>query len=154
MPIQFPTSPTVGQQHYAGGQVWRWSGTVWQRVSKPAVNRINAQTTAYTLVRSDNGAIVAVNSATAVTLTVPSNSTVPFNIGTQVTVVNTGTGNVTVAGAAGVVINARFNDTVLDSRYTSAQLIKTNTDRWVMNELSAYDSSAPIPIPTPTPTPL
>ena len=30
--IDFPNSPTVGQQFSAGGNVWAWTGTVWQVV--------------------------------------------------------------------------------------------------------------------------
>ena len=30
MPIDFPNSPTVGQEYTFGGKVYRWSGTYWQ----------------------------------------------------------------------------------------------------------------------------
>lgn len=29
MPIDFPNSPTIGQQFSAGGQTWVWTGSVW-----------------------------------------------------------------------------------------------------------------------------
>jgi hypothetical protein len=32
--IDFPNSPTVGQQFTSGGKVWEWTGAVWNSVSE------------------------------------------------------------------------------------------------------------------------
>jgi len=33
MPINFPDSPTIGQQFTVGDQTWEWTGTVWETVT-------------------------------------------------------------------------------------------------------------------------
>lgn len=91
---------------------------------------INARTTAYTLVLSDQGKVVEVNSASALQVTVPSNASVAFPVGTVIRVRKMGTGNVTVAGAVGVTINwaSAF---VISTRYTMAEIQKQASDTWV-----------------------
>ena len=66
--------------------------------SKASLTRnINAQTgTSYTLVLSDEGKLVTLTSATAVTLTIPTNASVAFPIGTQIDLSQDGAGAVTV----------------------------------------------------------
>ena len=36
MPIDFPNSPVVGDQHASGGTAWSWDGSVWNVVSSAA----------------------------------------------------------------------------------------------------------------------
>lgn len=55
----------------------------------------------YTLVQSDNGAILTFNSTTAVTLTIPAG----FPVGYNVSVYQVGTGKVTIAGSGTTVLN-------------------------------------------------
>jgi hypothetical protein len=90
---------------------------------------INARTAAYTLVFGDAGKIVEVNSASALQVTVPLNSTVAFPFGTLIRIRKTGTGNVTVAGASGVTINwaSAF---VISTQWTMAEIHKRGTDLW------------------------
>ena len=62
---------------------------------------INNQTvTTYSLVITDNGALITLSNVSAITLLVPSNTSVPFNIGTHIDLVQTGAGKVTVATAS------------------------------------------------------
>jgi len=66
---------------------------------------INSQAgTSYTLVAADLGKVIQTTSASAVTITVPPNSSVAFAVGTVVEVVRMGTGSVTVAAGGGVTI--------------------------------------------------
>lgn len=30
--LDFPTSPTVGQQYVFNGRVWQWTGVGWEKV--------------------------------------------------------------------------------------------------------------------------
>jgi hypothetical protein len=34
--IDFPNSPSVGQQHIVGSRVWEWTGTTWDAVTSAA----------------------------------------------------------------------------------------------------------------------
>lgn len=91
----------------------------------------NAQTDDYTLVLGDAGKIVEMNKSTAVTLTVPLNSSVAFSVGTVVDVLATGAGQVTVAATGGVTINATPGLKLTD-QWAAASLIKRATDTWVL----------------------
>ena len=63
----------------------------------------NAQTgTTYTLVLADKNKVVELNNASAIALSVPADNTVAYATGTQITLLQTGAGQVTIAGAGGV----------------------------------------------------
>ena len=89
----------------------------------------NAQTgVTYTLVRADESKVLTLTNASAITLTVPANSSVAFPIGTRVTVIQGGAGGVTFTPASGVTIN---NNSALAGQWQKAELVKTGTDTWV-----------------------
>lgn len=92
----------------------------------------NQQTgTTYTLVLTDRGRLVELSNAAAITLTVPANSSVAFPVGTQITVVQTGAGQVTVAGAAGVAVNSSGSYLKFASQWSAVTLVKRDTDTWL-----------------------
>lgn len=92
---------------------------------------LNAQTgTTYTLVLTDNGRLVTLNNAAAITVTVPLNSSVAFATGAIVNLQQIGAGQVTVAGASGVTINGTGTKT--RAQWSAASLIKTATDTWTL----------------------
>jgi len=94
---------------------------------------LNAQTgTTYTLVAGDAGDLVTLTNAAAITLTVPTNATVPFAIGTQITIAQGGAGTVTVAGAATVTVNSADGDLKLRTQWSAATLIKLATNSWIL----------------------
>jgi len=98
----------------------------------------NAQTgTTYTLVLTDAGKLVTLNNASAITLTVPEEATTNYAIGTSIDMAQTGAGQVTVAGASGVTVNAtpglKFR-----ARYSAATLLKVASNSWILlGDLSA-----------------
>jgi hypothetical protein len=98
----------------------------------------NAQTgTTYTSVLEDNNKIVEMNNGSANTLTIPLNSSVAYPVGAQINVLQTGTGQTTIAATAGVTVNATPG-LKLRAQWSSATLIKRATDTWVaVGDLSA-----------------
>jgi hypothetical protein len=98
---------------------------------------LNAQTgTTYTLVLTDNGRLVTLSNAAAITLTVPLNATVAFATGAVINIQQIGAGQVTVAGASGVTVTG--TGTKLRTQYSAAALVKTGTDSWTLiGDLSA-----------------
>lgn len=108
------------------------------KYSKPWVQETNAQTgTTYTLVLADEGKLVTLSNASAITLTVPPNSSVAFDVGTYIDLAQIGAGQVTVAQGSGVTVNAtpglKFR-----AQYAGATLRKTATDTWLLfGDLSA-----------------
>jgi len=92
---------------------------------------LNAQTgTTYTLVLTDNGRLVTLSNAAAITVTVPLNSSVAFATGAIVNLQQIGAGQVTVAGASGVTLNGTGTKT--RAQWSAASLIKTATDTWTL----------------------
>jgi hypothetical protein len=92
---------------------------------------INAQTVSYTLVLGDASKLVEINNASANNLTVPLNSSVAFTVGTQISLLQTGAGQMTVVPTGGVTINATPG-LKLRAQWSSATLIKRATDTWVL----------------------
>jgi hypothetical protein len=99
---------------------------------------INSQTgTTYTLVSADRGKLVSLSNASAITLTIPTNSTTAFPTGTRIDIIQTGAGQVTVGGA-GVTINSKDSNKKLSEQGSAASLIKFATDTWwLVGDLSA-----------------
>jgi hypothetical protein len=95
---------------------------------------LNAQTgTTYTLVAGDSAVkMVTLNNASAITLTVPTNATLAFGIGTRIDLLQLGAGQVTVAGAGGVTVNSRGAALKLNGQYARATLEKIATDAWIL----------------------
>lgn len=102
-------------------------------LTSPEINlSINTQTgTTYIPVFSDNGKLVTLNNASAITLTVPTNDAVSYATGAQINLLQLGEGQVTVVGDTGVTVystpGANFR-----AQYSAATLIKLNTDTWLL----------------------
>lgn len=89
---------------------------------------INDQTgTAYTLLSSDNGKVVVLNNASAVTVTVPSGLGAGFNC----SFVQKGAGQVTFS-ASGTTINNRQSHTKINAQYGVASLLAYADDVFVL----------------------
>jgi len=93
---------------------------------------INEQTDSYTLVLADADKLIDMNKATAVTLTVPPNSSVAFATGTQILVRQKGAGQVTVSPGSGVTIQAANSNDKTVAQHSLAGLIKVATDTWLL----------------------
>ena len=97
---------------------------------------LNAQTgTTYTLVITDNGRLVTLSNAAAITLTVPLNATVAYATGAIINVQQIGAGQVTIQGASGVTITSTGTTATTPktrAQYSAASIIKTGTDSWTV----------------------
>lgn len=93
---------------------------------------INAQTgTTYTPVLTDQGKLVTLTNASAITLTLPQNSAVAFPVGTQIDCVGLGAGLVTFAAGTGATVNGTPT-LVTRAQYSAATLIKISTNGWLV----------------------
>jgi len=104
----------------------------------PSRTTISQKTAGYTLAAlSERDSMIEMNSASAITLTVPTNATVAYPVGTSIDILRVGAGAVDVAASAGVTINATPG-LKLRAQWSSATLIKRATDTWVLvGDLSA-----------------
>lgn len=95
---------------------------------------INAQTGAtYTLVLSDRGGLITLANASAITVTIPTNASVAFAVGTQIGILQTGAGQVTIGGASGVTVTSFGSLTKLAGNGALAVLVKTGTNTWYLS---------------------
>ena len=106
-------------------------------ISTPAISggsmtyALNAQAASYTLVLTDASKVLPISNASANTVTVPPNSSVPFLIGSVITLVQIGAGQTTITPGAGVTIRSENSKLKLKAQYATAGLLKTDTDTWV-----------------------
>ena len=85
----------------------------------------------YTLALTDDGTIIEKNDSSPATVTIPLNSSVAFPVGTQIVLIQTNTGQTTIAGASGVTVNGTPG-LKLRAQYSSCVCLKRGTDTWVL----------------------
>lgn len=101
--------------------------------AKRALAGVNTKTgTSYTFVLADAGKVIEANNASAVTFTVPPNSSVAFPVGTRIDLTQYGAGQLTVAAGSGVTIRSADGNLKLSSQYSGASLYKRATNEWVL----------------------
>jgi len=122
------TSAATNDVVYYNGSSW-----VNKNINSIPVST-NAQTgTTYTTVLADAGKIVEASNASAITLSVPTNASVAYPVGTQITILQTGVGQVTVAAVnSGTTTINGTPGLKLRAQWSSAVLTKRATDVWVL----------------------
>jgi len=81
---------------------------------------------------ADAHKLVTQSNASAITTTIPPNSSVAFDIGDQVNLLQLGAGQVTVAAGSGVTVNSEGSKLKLKAQYAVATCIKVDTNTWVL----------------------
>ena len=76
------------------------------------------------------------SSTSARTITVPTNTSVAFPTNTIIYIANINTGAVTISGASGVTVNAQGSLRVLNGQFSTALLMKTDTNTWLLTILT------------------
>jgi hypothetical protein len=113
-------------------------------LTDPKINlAFDAQTgTTYTTVLNDNGQVVTMNNASANTLSIPTNASVAYPVGTQINVLQIGAGQTTIqavtSGTTSILsTGATAAAPKLRARYSMATCIKAATDTWyVIGDIS------------------
>jgi len=101
---------------------------------------IDTKTGNYTLVLTDANKLIEMNlTSTANTVSVPTNASVAFPIGTQINITQYGTGKTQIVAVTSGTTSIRSTPgSYLRDRYSSATLIKRATDEWyLIGDLSA-----------------
>lgn len=120
---------TVGTTQLTDGSVT--TGKLATGVPRAGFNSTrNVVTGAYTLVASDLGKLVEVNSAGAVTVTIPTDS-VAFTEGDRIDILQSGAGQVTLSPDAGVTLNSDTGKRKLLSQWAACTVIKRGANSWV-----------------------
>ena len=106
-------------------------------LTAPIINlTLNAQTgTTYTFVSTDSGKLVTASTSATQTYSIPTNATTAFPVGTQINIIQIGTGQVTINAASSgttTVSSTGATSTApkLRAQFSAATCIKTSTDLW------------------------
>ena len=123
---------TDGYRYKIGDGATAWTSLGYAQLAGTDIFTINEQTgTAYTLVAADAGKLIKMTNAAANTLTVPPSSSVNFDIGTTINVVQYGAGQTTLTAGAGVTIYSYNGALGITGQYGQAVLTKCAADLWI-----------------------
>ena len=108
-------------------------------LGKLADATIDEKSASYTLVLTDKNKFIKMSvTSTANTVTVPTNASVAFPIGSQIHIIQYGSGKTQVIPVSGTVILYATPGAYLRAQYSSATLLKCDTNIWMlMGDLSA-----------------
>lgn len=102
------------------------------KVGVPSISSFISKTSSYTLddlALRDN--IIEVDSTSATTITIPTDASLNFPVGASIDVFQINTGEVTIAGDAGVTVNSTPG-LKLRTRWSSCTLLKRGADSWIV----------------------
>jgi len=98
----------------------------------PSRTPIIQKTASYTLsALTERDSLIEVASASGTTITIPTNAAVAYPVGTSIDILQTSTGQVTIAGDAGVTVNSTPG-LKLRTQWSTATLFKRATNTWVV----------------------
>jgi hypothetical protein len=99
---------------------------------KDSLNSFSRKTASYTLVLGDKDKVIEMNVASANTLTIPTNASVAFPIGTEISIMQYGSGQTTIAQPGGVTIRSKAGYLKIADQYTGVTLVKVATNEWYL----------------------
>jgi hypothetical protein len=105
-------------KYVLGSEVHNWS--------------LNKESASYTLLLTDAHNYVEMEVSSANVLTIPTNATVAFPIGTEIRVTQLGTGQTTITPAAGVTLRSESSKNKTVGQYSVATLFKRGLNEWYL----------------------
>lgn len=107
------------------------SGKLTWQDSVPTTVRSSALTTTNIILADKNGVVITTTSS-ATDVRIPTNAGAAFPIGTKITIIQEGSGTVTVVGTAGVTLQSAQAHDRLSHQYSVATVVKTAIDTWYL----------------------
>lgn len=107
------------------------SGKVTWQDSVPTTVRSSALTTTNIILADKNGVVITTTSS-ATDVRIPTNAGAAFPIGTKITIIQEGSGTVTVVGTLGVTLQSAQGHDRLTHQYSVATIVKTAIDTWYL----------------------
>ena len=97
-----------------------------------SIDVITEKTKAYTLASGDEGDLIQLSGSSSYTVSIPTDATFNFPIGTQINLLSTGTGIITIAAATPETTTVNATPGLkLRTQWSSATLIKRAANTWV-----------------------
>ena len=109
---------TFSTKYVLGSEVHNWS--------------LNKEAASYTLLLTDAHNYVEMEVSSANILTIPTNATVAFPIGTEIRVTQLGTGQTTITPDAGVTLRSESSKNKTVGQYSVATLFKRGLNEWYL----------------------
>jgi hypothetical protein len=109
---------TFSTKYVLGSEVHNWS--------------LNKEAASYTLLLTDAHNYVEMEVSSANVLTIPTNATVAFPIGTEIRVTQLGTGQTTITPDAGVTLRSISGKDKTTGQYSVATLFKRGLNEWYL----------------------
>lgn len=127
---QFNTALTDGDFATLAGSETLTNKTLTAPIINVAFNSQSGTT--YTIVLADNGKVVEVTNSLPITVSIPTNTTA-FPIGAQITVTQTGSGQITFAAVTPGTTTVNGSPGLkLRGQWSSAVLLKRDTEKWIV----------------------
>lgn len=104
------------------------AGTVAQFLV-PIISLANSYTP---LANTENNSTYVMTSGAATTFTIPHSSTVSFPVGSVLTIIRNGVGELQILPAASVTLNSELGADKLNVQYSAATLLSVGVDSWVL----------------------
>ena len=88
--------------------------------------------TNYDFILTDAGKYLSMSYGSACTMTIPTNASVAFPIGTRIEIEQNGAGQVQILAAGGVTLNSQGGKTKILGQYATCFIIKKDTNIWTL----------------------
>ena len=106
--------------------------TVQTSAGVPSLTGFTEKTASYTLDTLDHqDNVVEMNSGSAMTFTIPTNSSLAWPVGASMDIIQTGSGQVTISPDSGVTLNYTPGNK-LRTQWSSCTIMKRGTDSWIV----------------------
>jgi len=106
--------------------------TVQTSAGVPSLTSFTEKTASYTLDTLDHqDNVVEMNSGSAMTFTIPTNSSLAWPVGASMDIIQTGSGQVTISPDSGVTLNYTSGNK-LRTQWSSCTIMKRATDSWIV----------------------
>ena len=125
-------SSVTAENFTASNAVIFADNTVQTSAGVPSITGFTEKTASYTLdtlAHQDN--VVEMNNANAITFTIPTNAALAWPVGASMDIIQTNTGQVTIANAVGVELNYTPGNK-LRTQWSSCTIMKRGTDSWIV----------------------
>lgn len=105
---------------------------VYDYCNTPTLKGAMFASTNYDFILTDVGKYISMSYGSACTMTIPTNSSVAFPIGTTIQIEQEGAGQIQILGASGVTINSEGGKTKTSGQYATCFIIKKDTNIWTL----------------------
>jgi hypothetical protein len=120
---QSNSGEVLNQIQYFFNGAWRLYGENAQ---------LSLRSSSFSLSLLDAGRTIDVEASANATITIPTNSSVPFLVGTQIAFIQTGVGQLIFNPDSGVTLLSKNSNRKVAARYSPATLIQKSANTWIL----------------------